>query len=158
MARSAEAANLLRRGYDIIKIADEMGISLPSVWQYLYREVGAGRIRKTDVLFVGIPKSVRHDLSEIIRHSMVRTYRNIVRKAKDIGIGYELVAIYLDLQNTQVLMGDMYELITITEKYFHEFIKDTLVQEYGSSEDQWWRQGIPQQIRSECAALREREL
>jgi hypothetical protein len=37
----------------------------------------------------------------------------------------------------------------------HRFIKDVFVQEYG--EENWWRGGVPDRIRADCAATRERD-
>lgn len=49
MGRPDEADELLKKGNSPSKIAQEMGISLASVKQYLYIKVGEGKIRRSDI-------------------------------------------------------------------------------------------------------------
>lgn len=50
---------------------------------------------------------------------------------------------------------EMYEIVTKIELAFHNHIRDAFLKEYG--EHDWWRKGVPANIRAECAAARERD-
>lgn len=50
-----------------------------------------------------------------------------------------------------------YGLIANIEKRLHGFIKDTLKQELGDSEKEWWVKGIPLKIRQKCVNRREED-
>jgi hypothetical protein len=49
----------------------------------------------------------------------------------------------------------MYELVRNVELRLHSFIKAAFIAEYG--DEQWWRGGVPDTIRAECAALMEKD-
>jgi hypothetical protein len=49
----------------------------------------------------------------------------------------------------------MYELLRTVEVRLHSFIKQAFIAEFG--EEQWWRSGVPDNIRAECAALLEKD-
>jgi hypothetical protein len=65
------------------------------------------------------------------------------------------VRMYLEYRRAPVVLGDMYELVRNVEVRLHRFIKRIFVAEFG--EDDWWRGGVPDNIRAECAALREKD-
>jgi hypothetical protein len=46
-------------------------------------------------------------------------------------------------------------LVRNIEVRLHRFIKEVFIQEHG--EENWWRGGIPDRIRADCAATRERD-
>ncbi len=48
---------------------------------------------------------------------------------------------------------ELYELIGIIELMLHTYIKQTFIEKYG--EVDWWRKGVPENIRAACAAARE---
>lgn len=50
---------------------------------------------------------------------------------------------------------EMYELLRVVELALHAYIKATFIDVYG--EANWWRKGVPENIRAECAATRERD-
>jgi hypothetical protein len=49
----------------------------------------------------------------------------------------------------------MYEAVRNIEVRLHRFIKRVFIAEFG--EEEWWRGGVPDNIRAECAALREKD-
>jgi hypothetical protein len=65
------------------------------------------------------------------------------------------VAVYIQYRRARVVLGDMYELLRTVEVRLHNFIKQAFVLEFG--EEQWWRSGVPDTIRAECAALLEKD-
>ena len=71
-------------------------------------------------------------------------------------IGYVLdIRMYLDFRRAPVVLGDMYEIVRGIEVRLHRFTKAVFVREFG--EEDWWRNGVPDNIRAECAALREKD-
>lgn len=52
-------------------------------------------------------------------------------------------------------MGDLYEDIRDIELYLNKLIKETLKDIYKDDEDAWWVEGVPKDIRKECASRRE---
>jgi hypothetical protein len=50
-----------------------------------------------------------------------------------------------------------YDKITDIEKRLHNFIRDSLIKEFGDSEQEWWVQGVPLNVRMECQVMCERD-
>lgn len=50
-----------------------------------------------------------------------------------------------------------YRFINTIENGLHDCLKETLQKHFGESEDQWWVQAVPLQIRTECAKRREED-
>jgi hypothetical protein len=63
--------------------------------------------------------------------------------------------VYLDFRRAPVVLGDMYEIVRGIEVRLHRFMKAVFIREFG--EEEWWRSGVPDNIRAECAALREKD-
>jgi hypothetical protein len=65
--------------------------------------------------------------------------------------------LYYDLRGPKVYLGDMYWCIYLVESFMHTYIKVTLQHAYPDGPEDWWRKGVPENIRAECAAVRERD-
>jgi len=155
MARKNEAAELLIEGHSIPEIAEQMGISLTSIIQYLCTVVGEGRIQRSDIFF-----SISPDKRKAIERTMGDSKECEIWKAQRIleEEGYEScreeLEVFLMLQDKDALLGDMYDNIRKIELILHDMIKTVLVVEFG---DDWWREGIPEKIRKACVLRREEE-
>lgn len=158
MARKDQAAALLKAGNSPGHIASKMGISVSSVEQYLYTKVGEGAIRRSDILF-SIDADTREVAEEVIQKIGKDDCYSVFRAAKREGnlLDYKELEIYLKLRDARISLGDMYEFLCEIETTLHEMIKGILIDTYGPGERGWWRKGIPIQIRTECAKLREEE-
>ena len=156
MARKHEAVEWLKKGCSPSKIAEHMDVTVSTVINYLYNQVGEGRIRRSDIVF-----SVSQNTRDTIEHLISETgttywfdiYRAIERSSRQ--IDREDLQIYLELRDARVALGDMYEIIRDIEVTLHSSIKNILVSEYGPND--WWRKGIPKNIRAECAASLEKD-
>jgi hypothetical protein len=62
--------------------------------------------------------------------------------------------VYLKLRDSRVDLGDMYELLRDIELKLHEYVRTSLMAEYGEN---WWRQGVPLPVREDCAVMSERD-
>lgn len=149
-----EAAQLLRDGNNPYKIAELMGVKYATVITYLYGQLGAGSLRKFEIMF-SFKKEGRDLIEEAIYElntDQPQVIFNNIRQ-KGFKVPYELIDLYLNFRSG--LFGEMYELITQIELRFHFGVKKFLMKKYGKDEDGWWRKGIPETVRKKCAALRE---
>ncbi|MGZ4789809.1 MAG: hypothetical protein ACXVZV_10720 [Terriglobales bacterium] len=156
MARKDQAAELLRQGMAPSEIARKMGTSPAVTLQYLCLKIGEGDLRRSDIAF-SIPHDVRAAIEQIIENTGSTNVFTISRELKKLGIAAKRIdiGIYLHYRRTRVVLGDMYELVRTVEVRLHTFIKQAFIAEFG--EEQWWRGGVPDNIRAECAALLEKD-
>jgi hypothetical protein len=133
-----------------------MGTSTAAVLQYLCLKIGEGELRRSDIAF-----SLGHELRAAIEESIAKTGSLngsvIARELRSRGIEADRhdIGIYIQYRHARAVLGDMYELLRAVEVRMHTFVKQAFILEYG--EEQWWRSGVPETIRAECAALREKD-
>lgn len=58
------------------------------------------------------------------------------------------------IESKQALLGDMYEYIREIEVTLHEMIRKIFIATFT---DDWWRKGVPMNIRKDCAARKEED-
>ena len=51
----------------------------------------------------------------------------------------------------------MYEFVSEIEVTLHSVIKKVLQKECGNARDKWWRQGVPLEVRKDCAVAHEQD-
>jgi predicted transcriptional regulator len=154
--RKDQAAQLLREGHPPSEIARQMGTSTPAVMQYLCLKIGEGDLRRSDIAF-SLPEEIRAAVEETITGTGSASVSAITRALQSRGFGANRhdVAIYMRYRKARVVLGDMYELLRAVEVRLHTFVKQAFILEHG--EEQWWRSGVPDTIRAECAALHEKD-
>ena len=128
MVRPHQVANLVLQGNTPSMIADQLGLSANSVESYIFRAIGEGLLRRSDVYF-----SVKPELRKSDR---------------------TLTSWYTDPRHA---LGDMYEDIRRIEVGLHQRIRKSLVDGYGDGELGWWRQGVPERVRLKCQERREKD-
>ena len=156
MLRKDQAAQLLRQGLPPSEIADQMKTSTPVVMQYLCLKIGEGELRRSDIAF-SLPQPVRAAIEQSIERTGSTNPFAIARDLRGSGVNANRhdVAVYIHYRRARVVLGDMYELLRNVEVRLHTFVKQAFVLEFG--EENWWRSGVPDTIRAECAALLERD-
>jgi predicted transcriptional regulator len=156
LARKDEAMKLLRDGLPPTEIAKRLHISTAAVMTYLCLKIGEGELRRSDIAF-SLPREVRAAIEQAIEKTGSLNAAVVTRHMKRQGVNANRldVGIYINYRRARVVLGDMYELIRTLELRLHSFVKDAFVAEFG--EEDWWRSGIPDTIRAECAALREKD-
>jgi hypothetical protein len=156
MPKSEEAVRLLREGLPPSEIAARLNTSAADVMRHLCLKVGEGDLRRSDIVF-SIDSRLRHAIEEIVAEKNVTSMRVIAGELRRRGFDTNRldVRIYLRYRRARVVLGDLYELVRNIEVRLHRFIKEAFIQEYG--EEGWWRGGIPDRIRADCAAVRERD-
>ncbi len=156
MARKEQAADLLRQGLPPSQIAAQMGSTPAAVMQYLCLKIGEGDLRRSDIAF-SLPHNVRVAIEEVLEQSPAATAGALTRTLQKKGIEANRIdiSVYLHYRRARVVLGDMYELLRTVEVRLHSFVKQAFILEFG--EEQWWRSGVPDNIRAECAALLEKD-
>jgi hypothetical protein len=156
MSRSEDAVRLLKEGLAPSEIATQLHTSAADVLKHLCVRIGEGDLRRSDIVF-SIDGKLRHAIEEIIAEKQAASMRTVSRELEKRGINANRldVRIYLKYRRARVVLGDLYELVRNIEVRLHRFIKQAFIQEYG--EDNWWRGGVPDRIRADCAATRERD-
>jgi len=156
MPKQQQAAELLRKGYPPSEIARQVGASPAVVMRYLTLKIGEGELRRSDIAF-SLPREVRAAIEQAIEKTGSTNTAAIARELRAQGVSADRsdVSIYVHYRRARVVLGDMYELVRSVEVRLHNFIKQGFVAEFG--EEQWWRGGVPDNIRAECAALLEKD-
>lgn len=156
MLRKDQAAYLLRQGLPPSEIARQMGTSTAAIMQYLALKIGEGELRRSDVAF-SLPHELRTVIEEAIEETKSLRPTVISRHLRKHGvIANRLdIGVYVQYRRARVVLGDMYELLRAVEVRLHTFVKQAFILEYGA--EQWWRGGVPDNIRAECAALLEKD-
>jgi hypothetical protein len=133
-----------------------MGTSTPAVMQYLCLKIGEGELRRSDIAF-SLPQQTRSAVEETIAENGSNSVGAISRALQKRGIEASRhdITVYMRYRRARVVLGDMYELLRAVEVRLHTFVKQAFVLEYG--DEQWWRSGVPDTIRAECAALHEKD-
>jgi hypothetical protein len=128
--RRDQAMRLIREGMDPTQIREAMGVALDTVLSHLDRQVGAGRLRRSDIYFSIAPELRKNPEGEFER--ILQRY-----------------------QNGSAAYGDMYADLRTIEIGLHTGVRARLSLEYGPEETGWWREGVPQNIRVKCSSRRE---
>ena len=138
------------------EIADRLGVPFATVMSHLYGLIGEGAIKRSDIVF-SFDQDTRDAIELAIEEGGTADSR-LLRKAlvkQDVPIRREDLAVYLALRDARVALGDMYEMVRDAELALHDRIREAFVREFG--EEQWWREGVPANVRAECAALYEQD-
>ena len=143
------------------EIAKELEIPTADAIQFLFIAVGEGCIRESEIFFI-LAKKYREaaiDLPDIPRASP--RYRETVRGYIDTinedcpGADLDELVLYLSYRKRRVYVGDMYVFLTELERTLHDKIKSILMQKFGEKESGWWKAGVPNVVRINCAQARE---
>ena len=123
---------------------------------HLYRLVGEGTLRRSDILFTFDPDA-RKKIESIVQERETVQFGKVRRYLTAAGYNIDAndLRLYLKLRDARVDLGDTYELIRDLELKLHKFIRQALIKEYG--EENWWREGVPLHVREDCAVVNERD-
>lgn len=156
MSRSQDAVQLLNEGLPPSEIAARLNTGGADVMRHLCLKIGEGDLRRSDIVF-SIDGQLRHTIEEIITAKNATSMRVVARELERRGIRANRldVRVYLKYRRARVVLGDLYELVRNIEVRLHRFIREAFIEEYG--EENWWRGGVPDRIRADCAATRERD-
>ncbi|HJT52512.1 MAG TPA: hypothetical protein VJ848_01575 [Candidatus Angelobacter sp.] len=156
MSKRDQACALLREGNSPTQIAGKLGLRTSDVMNFLWTRIGEGALRRSDIAF-SLKRNVRKAIEAVIAETGSQSAARICKELEKRGIHCNRfdVRMYLEYRRAPVVLGDMYELVRSIEVRLHRFIKRVFIAEFGA--DDWWRGGVPDNIRAECAALREKD-
>src|SRR6185312_11308818 len=156
MSKRDQACELLRQGNSPTQIAGKLHLRTSDVMHFLWAKIGEGQLRRSDIAF-SLKRNVRRAIEAIVAERKTQSAGHICRELEKKGIHCNRfdVRVYLEYRRAPVVLGDMYELVRNVETRLHQFIKNVFIVEFGAEE--WWRGGVPDNIRAECAALREKD-
>lgn len=156
LGRKQLTLQLARAGKPPSEIADRLGVPFATIMAHLYGLIGEGALKRSDIVF-SFDQDTR-DAIELAIEEQDTADSRALRKAlvrQDVPVRREDLAVYLTLRDARVALGDMYEMVRDVELALHDRIREAFVREYG--EEQWWREGVPANVRAECAALYEQD-
>jgi len=156
MSKRDQACELLRQGNSPTQIAGKLHLRTSDVMHFLWAKIGEGQLRRSDIAF-SLKRNVRRAIEAAVAETRTQSAGHICRELEEKGIHCSRfdVRVYLEYRRAPVVLGDMYELVRKVEVRLHQFIKKVFIVEFGAEE--WWRGGVPDNIRAECAALREKD-
>ena len=156
MSKREQACELLRQGNSPTQIAEKLRMRPSDVMSFLWTSIGEGELRRSDIAF-SLKRNVRKAVEAVVAGIGSQSASRICKELDKRGIHSNRfdVRMYLKYRRAPVVLGDMYELVRNIEVRLHRFIKRVFVAEFGAEE--WWRGGVPDNIRAECAALREKD-
>jgi hypothetical protein len=151
-----QTTNLLLQGKSPSQIAGDLHIPLGVILNQLYHGVGQGHLRRSDILF-SIEPDVRRAIETAVSAAGSSEPRRLrpVLKNSGVQVSREDLEVYLRLRDARVDLGDMYEFVREIELRLHDYIRTSLIAEYGEAE--WWRKGVPLPVREDCAVMNERD-
>ena len=156
LGRKQLTLQLARAGKPPSEIADRLGVPFATVMSRLYGLIGEGALRRSDIVF-SFDQDTRDAIELAIEAQGTADSRKL-RKAllkQDVAVRREDLAVYLTLGDARVALRDMYEIVRDVGLAVHYRIREAFVREYG--EEHWWREGVPANVRAECAALYEQD-
>lgn len=156
MLKRDQACSLLRQGNSPSEIARVLRVRTSDVLHDLWSKIGEGELRRSDIAF-SLKRDFRRAIEEVVALKKTSSPAQIARELEKRGIKCDRfdIRVYLDYRRAPVVLGDMYEIVRSIEVRLHRFVKALFVHEFG--EEEWWRSGVPDNIRAECAALREKD-
>jgi hypothetical protein len=149
--RSIEVVALLRQNMFPSRIAGTMKVGVESVLHFLYKQVGMGRIKLSDIYF-SWPRELRQVMQRL---EAGEASPDLEIRLMDSGITKEERALFQAIRREGVLSGDMYDFIASADTVIHRLVRSTLEKTYGP--ETWWREGVPEAVRLECVIKQERD-
>ena len=135
------------------EIASQLSTSVKTVIDNLWIFVGRGSLRLTDIYFA-YSDAQRIELKAALNSE---TSDRSPKGLPHIGLTVDEVELFNKLRRQQVVGSEMYEFVSEIELAIHEYVRSVLVDQFGSREEQWWRKGIPLNIRQRCQFRREED-
>jgi len=148
-----EATALLLSGLAIDEISHRLNQPIFKVIQDLRLQAGEGDLKLSQIFFA-IPAEKRAALEALIQLNGTSSPSALQKQAAVQGVEWHELDRYCRLR---VFRADLYEYLADIEVARHNMVRATLSEEFGPEEKQWWRQGVPPEIRKACVQAREED-
>jgi hypothetical protein len=149
-----DATDLVRAGYPLDEIARVLKQPLFKVIQDLRLQAGEGDIKRSEIFYAISPEK-RAALEALVQEFGTSDPKTLQKPAAAKGFGWHEVDLYCRLRDPSVFRGDLYEYLADTEVALHRMVRQTLIEAFGEGEREWWRNGVPAEIRKRCVQTRE---
>jgi len=138
------------------EIAVRRNVTVSTILGYLDQMVGAGRLRRSDILFT-VPSEKRSLICRAFRvgQSAHQCWAALRKLPGGADVCEDDVTVVLRYGSAGHSLGDIYEDVRTIEVELHKSIREALEREFGPDESGWWRRGIPVAIRKTCQERRE---
>lgn len=158
MGRPDECASLTRAGKCPSKIATTLGITTKSVILYIRTAVGFGVLRCSDVL-IALDRTSCGKLPGMVASNPSISAKEARQRLCDGGgsLDQDEIDYYLELVASRSFVADLYYYISEVELFLHQKIGDALKVEFGDGDGGWWKTGVPERVRIDCATVREKD-
>ena len=150
------ATALLLSGHTLDEIAHQLDQPISKVIQNLRLQAGEGDVKLSEIFFAISPQK-RAALEAPIEQTGTSSPAALHKQAAAQGFEWHELDLYCRLRSPGVFRGDLYEYLADTEVALHRMVRTTLIEKFGREEGQWWRQGVPTEIRKACAQAREED-
>lgn len=127
---------------------------IEDVIQDLRLQAGEGDIKLSEIFFAILPEK-RQLLEMAIEQSGTSSPAQLQKLPHLKGFTWHEIDLYCRLRDPRVFRGDLYEYVADTEVAIHHMVKAALVEEFGPGEMEWWREGVPVDVRKACVQIRE---
>ncbi len=154
MAQRHQATALVRQGLGLEEISARLGQPIEKVIQDLRLQAGEGDIKLSEIFFAIMPEK-RALFESVIQETGTSSPAELQKLPVLKGFAWHEIDLYCRLRDPRVFRGDLYEYLADTEVALHRLVKSILVEAFGREENQWWRKGVPTEIRKACVQIRE---
>ena len=137
MGKSSHVARRILAGVYPSQVAKELGRDFRSVERDIMAAVARGQLAFTDVLRT-FPASVREETSPHYEQA-----------------DYDGVPVLSIANWERFAASEIYANLREIERTLHNDFRRVLAEQFGSSEDGWWRTCVPEPIRQKCVTRRE---
>jgi hypothetical protein len=176
MENSKQIVGLVSEGLSPSLIAKQCNLGVGLVIQEILKAVDAGQLLRSQVQStlnadwlkaVGLFAQHRRKFPPVVIQEMVKL------SEPDCGLDVEEIAFYMSYASKEFRAGETYELLSEIERTLHEQIRMILVEEIVIEEEEyetkeilwrrkaketaWWRKGVPEKVRVDCARAREQD-
>lgn len=133
------------------------GSSVNTIIPYIDSLIGAGDIRRSDVLFT-IKLKTRREIEVAIGRDQRASDDQVARSLVTAGTTVDPadVAAFRRYGDARFSLGDMYENVRAIEVGLHKLVRAALEARQPGGR-QWWTDGVPSEIRLECERRRGRD-
>lgn len=154
MGSRHQTVELLRQGLSITQIAKQRERAVSTVVQHIRLQLGEGQLSPAEVI-LSCPPERRAQLDQLHLKHQNHTYRTFEKHAQAQGFSREEAQLYFDVRRSAAFRGDIYVMISDIELALHNLVSESLMDEFGPNEEQWWRLGVPATVRKSCVQARE---
>lgn len=152
MTLRQDAATYVKNGLSPSAVATKMNKTVQQVRMFLLEQIAERELFPTEVL-MSISCETKSTFETYIAESNSKYYWDLVNNSVSHGFEREEFRLYLDCRGS--LRRDLYVGIADLEVFLHTRIREILIAEFGPAEHEWWRLGVPEQVRISCATSRE---